>query len=244
MNIEIGGGCAHEVEDLAFFLARGVSDLEFEHEAVELGFWEGVGTFLLERVLGGENDEGVGQFVRCFADGDLAFSHGLKEGALDLCGCPVDFVGEDEVGEERPLFGGELAGAWIVDQRSDEISWEKVRGELDALELGVDARGQGFYREGLCDAWDTFKEDVPIRQEANEEAVNEGLLSDDDARDFVIQGFDPLTGLGDLFGKFLRAGHRMEGKRGMVVHEVCDWVVNVRWGGRVTRIFGVGFGVI
>ena len=74
--------------------------------------------------------------------------------------------------------------------------------------------------------------------------MDEGLLSDDDARDFVVEGFDPLTGLGDLFGKFLRAGHRMVGKVVRSVHEVCDWLVNVRWGRRVTRFFGFGFGVI
>ena len=93
---------------------------------------------MFERVLGGENDEGVRQFVGGLPDGDLAFGHGFEEGALDLCGGAVDFVGEDEVGEEGPLFGGELAGARVVDEGSDEISWEKIRGELDALKLGVD----------------------------------------------------------------------------------------------------------
>jgi len=181
LDVEVRGGGAHEVEDLSFLLAGGVPDLEFEHESVELGFGEGVGAFLFEGVLGGENDEGVREFVGGVADGDLAFGHGFEEGALNLCGGAVDFVGEDEVGEEGPLFGGELAGARVVDEGSDEISWEKIRGELDALELGVDTGREGFDREGFCDAWDTFEEDVSVGEEPDEEAVDEGLLSDDDA---------------------------------------------------------------
>ena len=177
---------------------------------------------MFEPVLGGENDEGIREFVGGFADGDLAFGHGFEEGALDFCGGAVDFVGEDEVGEEGALFGGKLAGAWVVDEGSDEIGWEKVRGELDALKLGMNAGGECFYGEGFCDARNAFEEDVSVGEKADKEAVHEGLLTDDNARDLVVEGFDPLAGLDDLFGEFLRAGHRLEGKVVQTVHEACD----------------------
>jgi hypothetical protein len=38
----------------------------------------------------------------------------------------------------------------------------------------------------------------------------------------VVEGFDPLAGLDDLFGEFLRAGHRLDGKVVQTVHEACD----------------------
>ena len=221
LDLEVGGGSAHEVEDLAFLLFGRVADFQFEHEAVELRFWECVGPFLFERVLGGEHDEGIGELVSGFADGDLAFCHGFEEGALDFCGGAIDFVGQDEVGEERPLFGGELACSRIVDEGADEVCGEEVRCELDPLELGVDAGGEGFDGEGFCDAGNSFEEDVAVGEEADEEAVDERLLADDDAGDFVVERFDPLAGLGDLFGKFLWAGHRL-------VREGCRVARSVR----------------
>ena len=46
-------GAGHEFEDLALLLAGGVIDAELEHEAIDLGFGEGIGAFLFDGVLGG-----------------------------------------------------------------------------------------------------------------------------------------------------------------------------------------------
>ena len=97
---------AHEVEDLPLLGARGVGDVQLEHEAVELRLGKLVGAFLVERVLRGEHQERVGQRIGRVADGDLALLHGFEQGALHLGRGAVDFVGEDEVGEERAALGG------------------------------------------------------------------------------------------------------------------------------------------
>ena len=80
---------------------RRVADADLEHEAVELGFGQRIGAFLLDRVLRGQDEEGLGQLVGRVADGDLPFLHGFEQGALHLGRGAVDFVGEDEVGEDR-----------------------------------------------------------------------------------------------------------------------------------------------
>ncbi len=60
----LGGAAA---DDLHLFAGGGVLDLDLEHEAVELGLGEGVGAFLLDGVLGGEDEEGLGQVVAAAA---------------------------------------------------------------------------------------------------------------------------------------------------------------------------------
>ena len=50
-------------EDLLFLFEVRVIDLDVEHEAVELGFGQRIGAFLLDRVLRGEDEERLGQVV-------------------------------------------------------------------------------------------------------------------------------------------------------------------------------------
>src|SRR5579884_1219097 len=52
---------------------------------------------------GPSRSERVGQAVPHPADGHLPLLHGFEEGSLGLGGSPVDLVGEDHVGEQRPL---------------------------------------------------------------------------------------------------------------------------------------------
>ena len=84
------------------------------------------------------------QRVRLGADRDLAFLHGFEQGTLDLGWSAVDFVGEDEVGEDRAFARGEAAGLRIVNLRADDVGGQHVRSELQAREFRVEAIGQRF----------------------------------------------------------------------------------------------------
>ena len=88
---------------------RRIIDLDVEHEAVELGFRQRIGPFLLDRVLRGDDEERVGQIVRLLAGGHLAFLHRLQQGGLRLRRRAVDLVGQHDVGEDRALDEAELA---------------------------------------------------------------------------------------------------------------------------------------
>jgi hypothetical protein len=105
---------------------------------------------------------------------------------LHFRGGAVDFVRKDEVREKRAVLGGEFAGARIVDERSDEIGREEIGGELDTLETRMEAGGEGFDGERLCQAGHAFEQDVSIGQQASEQAVYELFLADDDAGDFLL----------------------------------------------------------
>ena len=51
------------VQDAPLGLDLGIEDVDLHQEAVELGFGQRIGAFLLERVLGGQHVEGRGQIV-------------------------------------------------------------------------------------------------------------------------------------------------------------------------------------
>ena len=65
--------------------------------------------------------------MRLVADRDLALLHHLEERALDLGRRAVDLVGEQQVREDRPERGRELAGLLVVDPRPDEVGRHEVR---------------------------------------------------------------------------------------------------------------------
>ena len=73
--------------------------------------------------------------------------------------------------------------------------WMQLRERLDGERLGQ--------------AGHAFEQHVAIGQQADEQAIDEILLPDDDARDFLLERRDPLAGFFDLLGDFLgAAGHK------------------------------------
>ena len=87
-----------------FVGTRWVADLELEHEAIDLRLGQRVGAFLLDGVLRRQNEERLLELERLVANGDLPFLHRFEQRALHLGRRAIDFVGEDEVGEDRPAL--------------------------------------------------------------------------------------------------------------------------------------------
>ena len=99
----------HSVEDFFFFFDGRITDDNFHHETVDLCFWQSISAFLINRVLRGDDEEWSWQSKGGFTDGDLFFLHGFEESRLNLCGCAVDLIGENEIGEDGSFFGVERA---------------------------------------------------------------------------------------------------------------------------------------
>ena len=137
-------GARHQVENLPLLGARRVADFQFQHEAVNLRLGQRIGAFLLDGILRGQHEERFFELEGLFADGDLFFLHGFEQRALHLGGRAVDFVGQDEVGEDRAFARGEAAGLRIVNLRADDVGGQHVRRELQARKLHVDARRRGI----------------------------------------------------------------------------------------------------
>ena len=156
VEIRLGGG--HAVEDQLFLGLGRIADDDLEHEAVHLGLGQRVGSLLLDRVLRGDHKERVGQLVSVLPGGDLLFGHGLKKRGLGFGRGAVDFISEENVGEDRPLHETEFAGAGglVKNHRAGDVGRHQVGGELHALErqlhdLTDAAHQQGFRQAGHAD---------------------------------------------------------------------------------------------
>jgi hypothetical protein len=112
-------------------------------------------------------------------------------------GSAVDFVCEDEVGENGAEAGGEGSVFGVIDHGADDIGGEKVRCELNALESRLNRRGKGAHGERFGQTRNAFEEDVAIGQESDEETVHEMILADEDAPDFGSKGLHPRGGGSD-----------------------------------------------
>ena len=173
-----------------FLIGSGIGDLELEHEAVDLGLGERIGPLLLDRVLGGQHQERHRELKGLIAYSDLAFLHGLEQRRLHLGGGAVDFIGQDEVGEDGAFADREFAILGGIDEGADQIAGEQVGGELDALEAGLDGIREGLDREGFGQAGHPLDKDMAIGEEADKQSIDEVALADNDLSDFAGQASD------------------------------------------------------
>ena len=119
VNLKIRSRCGHEVENAAFLSFFGITDIELEHEAVELRFRQLIGSFLFKRILRGQNQKRIGERIGLIADRYLPLLHGFQQGALNFRRRAIDFVGEDQVRKNGAELCGELAATRIINQRAD-----------------------------------------------------------------------------------------------------------------------------
>ena len=190
-------------ENLLLFAEARIVHVNVEHEAVELGLRQRVGALLLDGVLRGDDEEGVGQIVGRLAHGHLAFLHGLQQGGLGLGRRAVDLVGQDDVGEDRAVDEAELARAarsFVDNIGARDIRRHQVGGELDALELQVHNRGQGPDHHRLGQARHADQQAMAADEDGRQHLVDNRQLADDDLTQFA----DDLVAAGlELFDQCL-----------------------------------------
>ena len=109
------------------------------------------------------------------------FLHHLQQGALHLGGRAVDFVGQHEIGENGPLLDREFARPGVKNLRADHIGRQQVRRELNARKRQAKPLGQRAHGQRLGQTGHAFEEDVPSRQQADQQSIQHRPLSDDDA---------------------------------------------------------------
>ena len=89
-------------DDLHIVVCARVPERRLEQEAVDLGLGQGERALELDRVLGGQHHERLGQRMGHPVHGDLTFLHGLQQSGLGLRWGPVDLVAEYHIVEHRP----------------------------------------------------------------------------------------------------------------------------------------------
>ena len=189
--------------DVALLLLRGVGDFGFEHESVDLRFGQRVGSLLFEGVLRGQHQEGLGQLVGVVADGHLALLHRFEQRRLHLRRRAVDLVGQYEVGEDGAFAHHELLALLRVDERTDQVGRQQVGRELDAGEIGVDGLCERRNRQRLGKTRHAFQEDVAVRQQTDQQRVDQMGLTDDHLAHLGAQRVDEDRLPLDAFVEFL-----------------------------------------
>ena len=91
---------------------------------------------------------------------------------------PVDFVGQHQIVEDRPLLEHETAGFRAIDLGAGDVGGQQVRGELDTMELRFDTFGQLFDGLGLGQAWRAFDQHMAVGEQGDQQAINEFFLAE------------------------------------------------------------------
>ncbi len=128
--------------DDGFLFAFGwVIKHDAEQKPVKLRLWERISPFHLNWVLSCQHEERLRQIISATADGDFALLHCLQQCRLSFRRRSVDFVGENDVGENRS--GHELKpspsgfGVLLQHIRAQNVAGHQIGRELNSLETQI-----------------------------------------------------------------------------------------------------------
>ena len=150
----------------------------------------------------------IGERISGIADRHLAFLHRFQQRALHFGRRAIDFIGQNQVRKKRAELGRELAGARIVYKGADQIRRQQVGRKLQTLEAGLDAGGHGFDGERLGQTGDAFEQDVAVREQTEQEPIDQIFLTDHDVTDLFAQRRNPFSHFLHLLRDFLRRFHK------------------------------------
>ena len=103
----------------------------------------------------------------------------------------VDFVGHQQLGEDRALDEAEGAAAGIAFLHhlgAQDVGRHQVGGELDALGFHAQHDAQSLDQLGLGEAGDADQQQVAARQERNQGLIDDILLAINDLADRGARG--------------------------------------------------------
>src|SRR5215211_7078272 len=120
---------------------------------------------MLQRVLGRDHEQRLGERMARSIDRDRSFLEGLEESRLRSGRRSVYLVDEDDVGEQRAGDELESLGGAVEDVGSGDIGREQIRGGLDPLERPPDRAGESARQHRLAYPGDVFDQDVATREQ-------------------------------------------------------------------------------
>ena len=157
--------------------AVGVAHRGLHQEAVELRLGQPVGAGLLDRVLGGDDQERPADRVGDAVDGDPALLHHLEQRRLGLGRGAVDLVGQHDGVEDRAGVEVEGALVLVVDRHAGDVGGQQVGRELDAGVAALDGVGQRPRQHRLAGAGEVLEQDVALGQQAGQRQAHDVALA-------------------------------------------------------------------
>src|SRR5262249_47032061 len=95
-----------------------------------------------------------------------------------------DFVGEQEIGEQRPAVQREGAGGKVQDVAADDVGGHQVGGALYAPEFQVKQLREAFDDQRLRNARYAFEQRVAAAKDRQQALIDEFFLAHDDFGQF------------------------------------------------------------
>ena len=178
-------------QDPPLFLFAGIVDQHVEHEPIELRFGQRIGSLLLDRILRGQHEERTIEIEPRAAHGHLVLLHGLEQRGLRLRRGPIDFVREQDVGEDRaadepddPAAGRPI---FLDHFRTENVGRHQIRRELNAVEPQIHRLRQLLDQERLGQTRNAAQEAMAAGQKGNQDLSDDALLPDDGLRELGLQ---------------------------------------------------------
>jgi hypothetical protein len=128
---------------------------------------------------------------------DGAFLHRFEQRGLRLWSGPVDLVGQHEVGENRTGLKAQCLGPPLIrfhDHAADNVGGHEIGGELNARVPQVEHSRECSEQRRFPESRYTFQQDVSPGEQANQDAIDDILLTDNDFRNFVANLIEPRNG--------------------------------------------------
>src|SRR2546426_866604 len=173
------------LEHFDLLLAGRIAHIDLQEEPVDLGLWERVRAFVLDRVLGRDYEERRVDAERLAFEGRLSLLHRLEEGALRLRRGAVNLVRQEDVREDRAAPQHEVAGLPIEHVRPRDVRGQQIRRELHAPEREAKTRGEGFRDQRFREPRDIFDEHVAVAEDRPQHPFEDRSLAHDDGLDRV-----------------------------------------------------------
>jgi len=194
-------------QNLGQFIGCRVPDQNFEKEAVQLRFGKRISSFLVNGILGGHDKEWLGQLPNFTACRNLVFLHGFEQGGLGFGRCAVDFVRENEVGENGSALELEFAppaGSFHHNIGAQNIRRHEIRRELNAVERKVEHLAERPDEQGLAEAGHALEQDMASGEKRDHCTLDDLVLADEHFGDFGAERGVGVSELSD--GGF--SGHK------------------------------------
>ena len=169
-------------EHLALCFKRGVRDIDLHQEAVKLCFGQGVGAFLLDRVLCGQNMKWLRELMMHTSNSHLMFLHRLQKRRLRPRACTVDFIGHHQLREYRALHKPKAALALLAifqNFAAKNVAGHKIGCKLNALFVQSQNRANASCQFGFGEAGRTDDETMATCENRDQGQINHSLLAED-----------------------------------------------------------------
>ncbi len=172
------------MQDAFFLFLRRIGHEQLEHEAIELRFGKRIRSFLFDRVLRGDRDEGAIERIGHAIHRHLSLLHRLQQRRLRLGRGSIDLVAEQQVREDWSAVERELAALHVEDAVPGDVAGHQVGRELHPAEVAREDATQRVDKQRLAQPGNAFDEDVPLGEQGDQDPFNEFLLADDGFTDF------------------------------------------------------------